>query len=252
LNFPLIFCEGGKKLVTLQRIFETVINFDKMKRRILKCAAVAMLLMAGNNAQAQINLGSVLEKVGSAVSGSTSSSSSSESSSSSGGLLNSLTSIFSSKKQATEENLVGTWVYEEPAIVLSSSNILTNVAAKAASKKIQSKLANQLSKAGISAGKMSITLNSDKTFTETIGNKTSSGTWAVNDSKLVLTFSGIKSVSLTTQLSSSKLLLVTDASKLLSLMKGLANLSSNSTISTISTLMKGVDGMQCGLTMKKQ
>jgi len=227
-----------------------------MKRRILKCAAVAMLLMAGNSAQAQISLGSVLDKVGSMVGNSSSESSSSASEAmsteKSGSLISSLTSIFSSKKQATEENLVGTWVYEEPAIVLSSSNILTNVAAKAASKKIQSKLAAQLSKAGISAGKMSITLNSDKTFTETIGGKTNSGTWEVSDSKLVLSFGSVKSVSLTTQLSGSKLLIVTDASKLLSLMKGLANLSSNSTISTISTLMKGVDGMQCGLTMKKQ
>jgi len=209
--------------------------------------AVAVSFFMSANVTAQIDLGSILESVGSTTSGSTSNSSGKD-------IISSLTSIFSSKKQASEENLVGTWVYEEPAIVLSSSNILASAAAKVAEKKIEKELATQLGKLGIKEGAMSITLNSDKTFSEKIGSKTLSGTWTVENSKLVMTYSSIKKVSLTTQLSGSKLMLVVDASKLISLFRTIGNAASNvnSKVKLLNTLMKNVNGMQAGLTLKKQ
>jgi len=214
-------------------------------KKIFMAVAVSFFMSA--NVTAQIDLGSILESVGSTTSGSTSNSSGKD-------IISSLTSIFSSKKQASEENLVGTWVYEEPAIVLSSSNILASAAAKVAEKKIEKELATQLGKLGIKEGAMSITLNSDKTFSEKIGSKTLSGTWTVENSKLVMTYSSIKKVSLTTQLSGSKLMLVVDASKLISLFRTIGNAASNvnSKVKLLNTLMKNVNGMQAGLTLKKQ
>lgn len=214
-------------------------------KKIFMAVAVSFFMSA--NVTAQIDLGSILESVGSTTSESTSNSSGKD-------IISSLTSIFSSKKQASEENLVGTWVYEEPAIVLSSSNILASAAAKVAENKIEKELATQLGKLGIKEGAMSITLNSDKTFSEKIGSKTLSGTWTVENSKLVMTYSSIKKVSLTTQLSGSELMLVVDASKLISLFRTIGNAASNvnSKVKLLNTLMKNVNGIQAGLTLKKQ
>ncbi|MDD5785181.1 MAG: lipocalin-like domain-containing protein [Prevotella sp.] len=45
---------------------------------------------------------------------------------------------------------------------------------------------------------------------------------------------------------------VTDASKLLSLLKTLGSNSTSTTISTVTSLMKKVNGMQCGIALVKK
>lgn len=218
-----------------------------MKKNILKAAALClMLLCGGTSASAQSTLGNIL---GSVLGGSSSSSSSSSTTSD---IISGLTSIFTGSKQANANSIVGTWTYEEPAIVLSSDNVLTNLAAKAASSKLESTLQKQLSKYGIKKGTLTMTFNEDGTFTSKIGSKkASSGTWKVENSKLQLTFLKLKTIEITTQLSSNQLMLVTDASKLLTLVKGLASTSGNSTLSTVSSLMKKVNGCQAGITLVK-
>lgn len=208
------------------------------------------MLLFVNGASAQIDLGGLLG----GMLGGSSSSSSNSSGSSTNDLISGLTSIFSSKKQASEKSIVGTWVYAEPAIVLKSDNILSNVAAKVAAGKIEDKLAGVLSKYGIKEGMLSITFNEDGTFTENIGKKTIKGKWTVKDSKLNLTFGTLKSktIPITTQLEGNQLLFVTDASKLLDFVKNISSKSSNSNIKTITKLMDNVTGMQAGLTMKKK
>ena len=117
-------------------------------------AAIAIGLMSSANVSAQSNLGNVLKDV---LGGN-----SSDSNSSSGNdIISSLTSVFSSKKQAKSSNIVGTWNYSEPAIVLSSDNVLTNAAAKIASNKLESKLQGYLTNLGIAPGTFSMTFKED-------------------------------------------------------------------------------------------
>lgn len=219
-------------------------------KKFFRLTAMCFMLLFVNGASAQIDLGGLLG----GMLGGSSSSSSNSSGSSTNDLISGLTSIFSSKKQASEKSIVGTWVYAEPAIVLKSDNILSNVAAKVAAGKIEDKLAGVLSKYGIKEGMLSITFNEDGTFTETIGKKTVKGKWTVKDSKLNLTFGTLKpkTIPITTQLEGNQLLFVTDASKLLDFVKNISSKSSNSNIKTITKLMDNVTGMQAGLTMKKK
>lgn len=219
-------------------------------KKFFRLTAMCFMLLFVNGASAQIDLGGLLG----GMLGGSSSSSSNSSGSSTNDLISGLTSIFSSKKQASEKSIVGTWVYAEPAIVLKSDNILSNVAAKVAAGKIEDKLAGVLSKYGIKEGMLSITFNEDGTFTETIGKKTIKGKWTVKDSKLNLTFGTLKpkTIPITTQLEGSQLLFVTDASKLLDFVKNISSKSSISNIKTITKLMDNVTGMQAGLTMKKK
>lgn len=219
-------------------------------KKFFRFTAMCFMLLFVNGASAQIDLGGLLG----GMLGGSSSSSSNSSGSSTNDLISGLTSIFSSKKQASEKSIVGTWVYAEPAIVLKSDNILSNVAAKVAAGKIEDKLAGVLSKYGIKEGMLSITFNEDGTFTENIGKKTIKGKWTVKDSKLNLTFGTLKpkTIPITTQLEGNQLLFVTDASKLLDFVKSISSKSSNSNIKTITKLMDNVTGMQAGLTMKKK
>ncbi len=208
-----------------------------MKTSILRCALMCLIAISTQNAKAQSDLGSILNNV--------------LGSSTTNGVISGLTSIFSSDKQATKNNLVGTWVYEEPAIVLTSDNVLTNAAAKVAANTAEKKLQEQMDKVGIKKGTLSMTFKSDGTFTETFGKKTYSGKWAVENQKLKLTHT-VRTITLTTQVDGNNLMFVTDASKLLSLMQTLGSKSTNSTVSTVTSLMKKVKGMQCGITLVKK
>lgn len=198
---------------------------------------MCLIAISTQNAKAQSDLGSILNNV--------------LGSSTTNGVISGLTSIFSSDKQATKNNLVGTWVYEEPAIVLTSDNVLTNAAAKVAANTAEKKLQEQMDKVGIKKGTLSMTFKSDGTFTETFGKKTYSGKWAVENQKLKLTHT-VRTITLTTQVDGNNLMFVTDANKLLSLMQTLGSKSTNSTVSTVTSLMKKVKGMQCGITLVKK
>ena len=209
-----------------------------MKRTMMKTMMMGLMLMMGMTVHAQgitDILGSVLGGGGSADD-----------------LVSNLTSVFSSKKQATKDKIIGTWSYTEPAIVFTSDNILAKAGAKIAANQLENKLQEQLSKYGIKPGTFTMTFKEDGTFTETINGKTSSGKWTVEDNKLQLTISGVKALAITTQIEGKDMQFVTDATKLLNLFKTLGAKSSNSQIKTVTTLMKSVNGMQAGITMRKQ
>jgi len=208
-----------------------------MNRKIMKVILMSMLLMIGMTTQAQ-NVSDILNSV---LGGS-----------SSGDMVSNLTSVFSSKKQATKEKVIGTWSYTEPAIVFTSDNFLAKAGAKIAANKLESKLQEQLTKYGIKPGAFSMTFKEDGTFTETMGGKTKTGKWEVKDSKLQLSVSGVKTLAITTQIDGKDMQFVTDATKLLNLFKTLGAKSSNSQIKTVTTLMKSINGMQAGITMRKQ
>ena len=207
-----------------------------MKKNLWKVAALSVMMMFSAQSQAQ-SLGDVLNAIGSQQGSNT---------------AQGLTSIFSSEKQATKEKIIGTWAYTEPAIVFTSDNILAKAASKIAANKVESKLQEQLSKYGIKPGTFSMTFNQDGTFTEPLKGKKTQGTWQVKNSKLILSIAGVKALSITTQIDGKDLQFVTDATKLLNLFKTMGAKSSNQNIQTIASLMKSVNGMQAGITMKKQ
>lgn len=209
-----------------------------MKRNFIKLALICLTTFSTQSAGAQTDLGNILNNV---LGGNNSTSD----------VVSGLTSIFSSSKQATEKTIIGTWVYEEPAIVLQSDNVLTSAAAKLAAKKAETKLQEQLNKIGIKKGALTLTFNSDGTFSETFGSKSVSGTWSIKNSKLTMKHT-VRSTTLTTQVSGKELMFVTDASKLLKLFQTLGSNSTNSSISTVTSLMKKVKGMQCGITLVKK
>lgn len=167
-------------------------------------------------------------------------------------MVSGITSIFSSDKQANKNNIIGTWSYTEPAIMFTSDNLLTKLAAKVAANKLEDKLQSYLTQYGIKPGALVLTFNEDGTCTETLNGKSMKGKWQVKDSKLVLTLGGIKSLQITTQIDGKNMMFVTDATKLLKLFKSVGAKSTNKNIQTVTSLMKGIDGMQAGVTLKKQ
>ncbi len=214
-----------------------------MKRNFIKVLVLGLMLVSGGaEASAQSTLGSILQSVASSAS----------SSSSTGSALSSLTSIFSSSKTATAEQLAGTWVYEEPAIVFESSNVFKKAGGSLVSSQIEKKLQKVLNKYGITKGNMTMTFTTDGKFTQTLGKRSVSGTYTIDGTNVKLKYSGMVSQVLgTTQLDGSSLLIVMNTSKLMKFAGVLGNASGNTMLKTAGSLLSGMDGMQCGVRLKK-
>lgn len=219
----------------------------------MKCVAMGCMLMASLNAQAQLNLDSIVKGLtGNSSSKTTTSSSSSSGKSSVSSLVSGLSSLFNSSKTATADKIVGTWTYTQPAVVFESDNILSSMGGNLASSTIESNLKSRLEKYGITKGSVKMTFDKSGNFTQTVAGKTLKGTYTIDDSEVKLKYSGsVQQMVGKTQLDGNNLLIVMDASKLLSYMKTLGKLSSNSTLSTASSLASHVDGMLVGLRLEK-
>lgn len=163
-----------------------------------------------------------------------------------------LSTIFDKNKVATADEFVGTWKYTEPAVVFESNNALKNIGGKVASAAIEKKLQSEFSKFGIRKGQMKMTFDKDGNFTQTLGRQTLTGTYTTSGKQVVLTYStGLKQLVGTTQLDGNDLLIVMDVSKLLKYAGSLGQLTGNSTISSLGSLLGSYDGMEVGLKLEK-
>lgn len=222
-----------------------------MKRKFAKCVLLCTLMLAGTQADAQISLGNILKNVVSGDKEKTNEKTDNESKA--GGILSALTNVFSGSKVATKDKLVGTWVYEEPAVVLSSNNALKNIGGKLATSQVEDKLRTKLEGYGFKKGSVKMTFDNEGNFTQTFLGKELKGTYTIEDKNIVLKYGGkISQVVGTTQLDGNNLLIVMDASKLLKYVNVLGGITQNSMLKTATSFLSSMDGLECGLKLVKQ
>lgn len=204
--------------------------------------AIAAMSLMGNKAYAQFDFGKILQNGADILSN--------------GGttddLLSGITSIFSDKKVATIDDLVGEWTYTEPAVVFMSENLLKKAGGKLASSAIEKTIETQLSKVGITKGAMKMTFARNGRFTQTIAGRRLRGTFTIKGKEVVLKYAGeIKQLVGTTQVDGNDLLIVMDASKMLTYLKAIGSISGNASLKTATSLLGSMDGMLCGLRLNR-
>lgn len=152
------------------------------------------------------------------------------------------------------QSIVGTWIYQKPAIQFESSNLLAKAGGAVASNSVSAKLASYYEMVGIKPGVAKCVFNSNKTCTIALGPQNITGTYELNASAGTLTVTsslGIKLFTAYVSVSGNQLSLTLDASKLLSAFQAVGSMSSNTTLSTISTLSKSYSGMKTGFLFTK-
>ena len=204
--------------------------------------AIAAMSLMGNKAYAQFDFGKILQNGADILSN--------------GGttddLLSGITSIFSDKKVATIDNLVGEWTYTEPAVVFMSENLLKKAGGKLASSAIEKTIETQLNRVGITKGAMKMTFTRNGHFTQTIAGRRLRGTFTIKGKEVVLKYAGeIKQLVGTTQVDGNDLLIVMDASKMLTYLKAIGSISGNASLKTATSLLGSMDGMLCGLRLNR-
>ena len=213
-----------------------------MKKKMIAGMAVAVMSLVGGKAYAQFDFGKILQSgVEILQNGGTTDD-----------LLSGITSIFSDKKVATINDLVGQWDYTEPAVVFMSENLLKKAGGKLASSAIEKSLETQLNKVGITKGALKMNFTRKGRFTQTIAGRRLGGTFTIKGKEVVLRYGGeIKQLVGTTQVDGNDLLIVMDASKLLTFLKAVGKYSGNATLQTATSLLGSMDGMLCGLRLNR-
>lgn len=153
----------------------------------------------------------------------------------------------------TQESLVGTWVYRQPKVIFESDNILAKLGSSVASSKIESTMANYLTKIGMTAGHSSYTFNNDNTVVFQVGGRTTQGTYSYDPNTKQLTLTGAFGLAslqcYAIVQANGELDLVFDASKLLSL--GSKVSTSTTTGKTLSSILSNYNGLKLGWSMTK-
>ena len=154
----------------------------------------------------------------------------------------------------TVKQIVGTWTYQQPALVFESNNLLNQVGAAAFTEKAEKSAAGYLSKFGVKAGSLSITFNDNGHYAATLKGRSISGTYKLNGATLTLVApQGVVTVPVNAKLQNNQLQLAAHADKLLPLLQTLIGSASQVTeqAATVTTLLKQYKGALLGLKLKK-
>lgn len=155
-----------------------------------------------------------------------------------------------------EDDLVGNWRYNAPAVTFKSDNLLQKAGGSAASGVIVEKIAPYYEKAGITS--LTATFNQDRTFELKVKKITLTGTYALAGDEangdFVFNFKTVKKLPLGKMSAhvdkvGSKITLTFDASKLIKLVNTVAQVSGRASLQSAAKLLNSYDGLNCGFEL---
>lgn len=156
------------------------------------------------------------------------------------------------KDKVTAEDLVGTWTYSEPVLVLESDQVLGKIGGAVMAQTAEKKLSSVMEKIGVKPGVVKMTFNSDGTYTCELNGHTIRGTYEVQDATLTLKKLNFTALSANVKKTGNSLQLAVQADKLLTLVSSLTSIvPEDGMFSTVTSLFKSYDGMQVGVKFEK-
>ena len=157
-------------------------------------------------------------------------------------------------KTTTASSIIGTWTYAGPECQFESDNLLAKAGGEVAAKEVEEKIQKVYEKVGMDG--CQYTFNEDGSYSCTVKDKTSSGTYTFDsDAKTVTMKSklGIKTMAYVT-VTGDSMSLVFKADKLMSVLKTITSAASsvNSTASAVNSVADSYDGLRLGFELKKK
>lgn len=194
---------------------------------------------------------SILSKLGNALKNTTSGTQSDK-----GNAVTSIIEGLFTKTDLQISDLEGTWKSSGPAVAFQGDNFLKQAGGKAAAAVVENKVAPYYKKYGLNNAVL--TVNTQGEFTLTIGKVPFKGIVSQGPDKGIFYFEfkalgkiNMGKVKTYVQQSSSKMDVMFDATKLISLIEAVAKYSNMSTVKTLSSLLASYDGLCLGFEMQK-
>ena len=153
----------------------------------------------------------------------------------------------------TKKALVGSWVYEEPAIQFESQNLLDKAGGVVASQSVADNITPYFEMLGLKTGGIALDLREDNTCTITLGGQTIDGTYEFDDEtkKLSLKAGLIPLPAAYLSIVNNQMAMTYDSCVLLGLIKVMGAVDTKSAFASVSKLADSYDGMKTGFTFKK-
>ena len=155
------------------------------------------------------------------------------------------------EKVATAETIIGTWVYKEPAVLVTSGRLIVKAVGNASAGKLEKLLENYFEKASITSENTYLTFRKDGTFERCIAGHKAEGHWMLGD-KLLLGIHNVQTAAVTQHLEDGELTLVLPAGRIMSAMVSLGAIHDTTTNNAIVKLSKKLKGIEGGFTMVKE
>lgn len=155
-------------------------------------------------------------------------------------------------------DIEGKWAYVEPAVEFKSDNLLKKAGGSAASTTIVEKLRPYYKKAGIN--QMTLEVDSVGSFKMSVKKISLPGTIteSESDGEFIFNFKAIGKINASSinayisKTATGQIKITFDISKLITLIDTVASVSGNSSIQSVSSLLKSYDGLTAGFVMKKK
>ena len=155
------------------------------------------------------------------------------------------------EKVATAETIIGTWVYKEPAVMVTSGRIIAKAIGNASAGKLEKLLTNYFQKADINPQNTYFTFRKDGTFIRCVAGHKAEGHWMLGD-KLLLGIHNVQTAAVTQHLENGELTLVVSAGKIMGAMVSLGAIHDTTTNNAIVKLSKKLKGIEGGFALEKK
>lgn len=172
------------------------------------------------------------------------------------GAIGNLLGISNDKDSLDVASLEGTsWKYTSPAVSFESENALSQIGGAAAASTIESKMSPYYKKLGLNT--LTISFEADNKFTMTIKKYTLTGTVTTgSDGAVVFNFKKDNLISLGSvngrmTVSGNTMSLTFDATRVISIVKTVAQYSNNSSLNTLSSLLNNYQNIYAGAKLTK-
>lgn len=155
-------------------------------------------------------------------------------------------------KKAEADSLIGTWVYNGPAVYATKGNKLIRLVENTTVKQLEKLLDDFMEKSQITTENTSFTFHENGTFERDVVGHKAHGVWLMNGERLILGINHVMTADITTHQDDGSLMFLIDVDKLMNIMKLMGAMKDSKTNNALIKLSKKIPGLQAGIKLVKK
>jgi len=155
-------------------------------------------------------------------------------------------------KKAEADSLIGTWIYDGPAVYATKGNLLLKLVENTTTKQLEKLLDDYLEKSKITPENTSFTFYDNGTFERDVVGHQAHGVWLMSGERLILGINHVLTADITTHHDKGQLWMLIDVDKLMNIMKVLGAMKDTKTNNALIKLSKKIPGLQAGIKLVKK
>ena len=150
------------------------------------------------------------------------------------------------KKSAEASQMVGTWTFVEPAVMVTSGRLLAKAAGNLVDDKLEKLLDDYFKRSNVTPQNTSIT------FSRSVAGRKRQGVWMVGGEKVYLGVDNVQTAAMTSHMEKDTLTLVVETSRIMEAFQALGALSDSKTNNALIKLSKSLKGVEAGFVLARK